>query len=60
METVVLPEDILFVSGDKVRLAGRLIANNNLYLDNHGFQVALDNAFSSPISSEQGISPAGF
>ena len=54
MQTIVLPENVLFVSGEKVRLAGRLIADSKLNVEDHGFQIALDNSFGSPITISLG------
>ena len=47
-ETVVVPEEVLFVGGDKVRLSGRLIANRTVNVEEHGFEISLDESFSNP------------
>ncbi len=47
-ETLILTEDILYLSGEKVRLSGRLYSLDGKKLDNHGFLIDEDEHFSSP------------
>jgi hypothetical protein len=41
-------EDPLYVSGEQAQLVGRLITNEVLQVDDHGFWVDMDEAFSNP------------
>lgn len=47
--TVVTTEEVIFVSGDKVRVLGRLIADQPVSTSDHGFQISSNQNFSSPI-----------
>lgn len=53
--TAVTTEEVIFVSGDKVRVLGRLITNQPISTSDHGFQVSTTENFSSPISVSLGI-----
>lgn len=44
-----LTETPLYVSGESARLVGRLIANEQLQVEDHGFWVATEEGFSDPI-----------
>jgi hypothetical protein len=44
-----LTETPLYVSGESARLVGRLIANEQLRVEDHGFWVATEEGFSDPI-----------
>jgi hypothetical protein len=44
-----LTETPLYVSGESARLVGRLIANEQLLVEDHGFWVATEEGFSDPI-----------
>lgn len=46
--TVVI-EQILYTSSENLRLLGRLITNQQIYFDDHGFYVSEDENFTSPI-----------
>jgi hypothetical protein len=45
---LVTTEEVLFASGDEIRLLGRVISNQELSLVDHGFYVSEDASFSSP------------
>jgi len=45
----VVTEEILFIGGDKVRMSGRVLTIANDGIQDHGFWVAVDEAFTSPI-----------
>jgi hypothetical protein len=53
--TVVTTEEVIFVSGDKVRVLGRLITNQPISTSDHGFQVSITENFSSPIMVSLGV-----
>jgi hypothetical protein len=42
-------EDILYVSGERVRLLARIITTENINASDHGFHIADNEAFSNPI-----------
>lgn len=42
-------EDILFVSGEKIRVSGRVITTRNINASDHGFYISENEAFSQPI-----------
>ncbi|MCS5491441.1 IPT/TIG domain-containing protein [Algoriphagus limi] len=46
--TFVTTEEVLFASGDQVRLLGRVISDQDVQVQDHGFYLAEDEAFSSP------------
>jgi IPT/TIG domain len=49
LENIVVTEDVIYVSGERVRFTGRLIeANGNV--DEHGFYIAKDENFTAPIT----------
>ncbi len=47
--TVLVTEEVLFTSGEQVRLLGRLITDQAINLTDHGFYLSGDESFSSPI-----------
>jgi len=49
-EPAVLTEQLLFVSGEQVRLSGRLVANESQNVTEHGFTISADESFSSPLT----------
>lgn len=53
--TVVETEDVIYVSGEKVRILGRLITNQPINASDHGFQLSTDENFSAPIIISLGI-----
>lgn len=53
--TVVTTEEVIFVSGDKVRILGRLITNQPISTSDHGFQISTNENFSSPIIVSLGV-----
>ncbi len=48
-EIVVIPEQVLLISGDRVRLSGRIIANGSLIIVDHGFEISLTEEFNTPL-----------
>ena len=53
--TVVVTEEVIFVSGDKVRILGRLITNQPISASDHGFYLSTNENFSSPIVISLGV-----
>ncbi len=47
--TVVATEEVIFVSGDKVRVLGRLITNQPIAAEDHGFYLSTSDDFSNPV-----------
>lgn len=47
--TVVNTEEVIFVSGDKVRILGRLITNQPISATDHGFYLSTTENFASPV-----------
>ncbi|MEN2283307.1 IPT/TIG domain-containing protein [Algoriphagus sp. SE2] len=47
--TVLVTEEVLYASGENVRLLGRLITNQTITVNDHGFYISEDEGFSSPI-----------
>lgn len=47
--TVLVTEEVLYTSGENVRLLGRLITNQTITVSDHGFYLSEDEGFSSPI-----------
>lgn len=47
--TVLVTEEVLFTSGEQVRLLGRLITDQAIDVTDHGFYLSRDETFSSPI-----------
>ncbi len=52
--TSVSTEEVLFVSGEKIRLLGRLISNQAMGADDHGFYLSSSESFSSSIKVSLG------
>lgn len=52
---VVATEEVVFVSGEKVRVLGRLITNQPISASDHGFQLSTSENFPSPILVSLGI-----
>ncbi|MCH8233887.1 MAG: IPT/TIG domain-containing protein [Bacteroidetes bacterium] len=48
-EIVVIPEQVMQVGGDHVRLSGRIIANGSLKIADHGFEISLTEEFNTPL-----------
>lgn len=48
-EPSLLTEEVLYLSGERVRLLGRVITNQNIEASDHGFQVSESEQFSQPI-----------
>lgn len=46
---VVTTEEVVFVSGEKVRALGRLITNQPVSASDHGFQLSTSENFTSPV-----------
>lgn len=53
--TVLVTEEVLYTSGENVRLLGRLITNQAINVNDHGFYLSEDEGFSSPIIISLGI-----
>lgn len=53
--TVITTEEVIFVSGDRVRVLGRLITNQPISTSDHGFQISTNESFSSPILVSLGV-----
>ncbi len=53
-DVFVLSEEVLYESGDQIRLLGRLISDQAVKVDDHGFYLSKDAAFSSPIINSLG------
>lgn len=47
--TVLVTEEVLYTSGEQVRLLGRLITDQAIDVIDHGFYLSLEESFSSPI-----------
>ncbi|NVJ84993.1 MAG: IPT/TIG domain-containing protein [Algoriphagus sp.] len=46
--TFVTTEEVLFASGDQVRLLGRVISDQDIQIQDHGFYMSEDEAFLNP------------
>lgn len=53
-DTSVVTEEIIFISGEVVRLTGRVLEISGDKLDDHGFVIADNEGFSSPITISLG------
>jgi hypothetical protein len=51
----VATEEVIFISGEKVRVLGRLITNQPISTSDHGFQFSTSENFTSPIIVSLGI-----
>lgn len=47
--TFVVTEEILHLSGDQIRMMGRIISNQQIAVTDHGFYLATDSGFQNPI-----------
>ena len=52
---VVTTEEVIFVSGEKVRALGRIITNQPISATDHGFQLSTSENFASPIIISLGL-----
>ena len=48
-EIAIIPGQVMQVSGDYVRLSGRIIANGSLKITDHGFEISLTEEFNTPL-----------
>jgi hypothetical protein len=48
-EPSLLTEEVLYLSGERVRVLGRVITNQNIEASDHGFQISESEQFSQPI-----------
>jgi hypothetical protein len=48
-EALVFVEDVIFVSGEILRITGRVVSSGTVTITDHGFQVAENPEFTSPI-----------
>lgn len=46
---ILVTEEVLYTSGEQVRLLGRLVASQPIKASDHGFYLSLDESFSVPI-----------
>jgi hypothetical protein len=53
--TVVATEEVIFVSGDRVRVLGRLITDQPVSITDHGFQISTGENFLTPIIVSLGV-----
>ncbi len=53
-ESVILTEGILFLSGERVRLSGRIYSNGGDEVTDHGFEIATSETFDNPILIQNG------
>ncbi|TDQ17404.1 IPT/TIG domain-containing protein [Algoriphagus boseongensis] len=51
---IVATEEAIFVGGDRIRISGRLITNQEVSASDHGFQISETEAFSSPVTISLG------
>jgi hypothetical protein len=59
---IVSTEEAIFVGGDRIRISGRLITNQEVSASDHGFLISETEAFSAPITISLGVknSPGRF
>lgn len=50
-EAIVLTEDVLYVTGERVRISGRIYENGGMEVSDHGFEIALDDQFTEVIAN---------
>jgi len=48
-EALVFAEDVIFVSGEILRITGRVVSSGTVTITDHGFQISESPEFSSPI-----------
>jgi len=48
-EALVFTEDVIFVSGEILRVTGRVVSSGQVMVSDHGFQIADNPEFNSPI-----------
>ncbi len=53
--TVLVTEEVLYASGEQVRLLGRLITNQPVIATDHGFYLSQDANFASPVIISLGV-----
>ena len=58
IQNIVLTEDVLYLSGERVRITGRVFEINGT-VDDHGFYISKDPDFSSPIVISLGAKENG-
>ena len=46
---LVATEEVLFVGGDKIRISGRLLANREVFAEDHGFEFSTQASFANSI-----------
>ena len=47
--TILVTEEVLYTSGEQVRILGRLITNQSISATDHGFYLSQDPGFTSPV-----------
>lgn len=53
-QNVVLTEDVLFLSGQNIRVLGRIYSSTESNIANHGFEIDVDSSFSNPVLIDLG------
>ncbi len=48
-QALVFTEDVIFISGEIMRVTGRVVASGEISVSDHGFQIDVSESFSSPI-----------
>jgi hypothetical protein len=60
--TSLITEEVIYLSGERARVLGRIITNQNVKANDHGFYISENEAFSQPIIVSLGerVSPGRF
>lgn len=53
-EAIIITEDVLFLSGERVRLSGRIYSNGGGEVSDHGFEIGNNDSFDNPILIQNG------
>ena len=58
----IITEDVLFVSGERLRISGRIITTQNIDASDHGFYISENESFNQPeiISLGERVNPGRF
>ena len=54
-EPVILTEDVLYLSGERVRLSGRIYSNGGKEISEHGFEISINETYNNPILIQNGV-----
>lgn len=62
VNTSLITEEVIYLSGERARILGRIITNQNVQASDHGFYISENEAFSQPIIVSLGerIAPGRF